>query len=90
MNLPFLAIAIFVGFLIALPLYRVAVGPTVFDRVIGAGLIGTKSVLLLVLIGFAYRRIDMFVDLAIAYGLLNFIGTIAAGRYLERQQGKVK
>ena len=82
----FFALSAFLALLIALPLYRVIRGPTAFDRVIGAGLMGTKSILLLVLIGFAYERQDMFIDLAIAYALLNFIGTVAVGRYLESRR----
>ena len=80
----FLGIAIYMIVLIALPLYRLIKGPTVFDRVISAGLIGVNSVLLLAVIGFGFDRIDMFVDLAIVYALLNFVGTVAAGKYLER------
>jgi multicomponent Na+:H+ antiporter subunit F len=59
-------------------------GPTVFDRTIGAGLIGTNAVLVLVLIGFVYDRVDMFVDLALTYAMLNFIGIIALSKYFER------
>jgi multicomponent Na+:H+ antiporter subunit F len=80
----FLGIAIYMIILIALPLYRLIKGPTVFDRVISAGLIGVNSVLLLAVIGFGFDRIDMFVDLAIVYALLNFVGTVAVGKYLER------
>lgn len=87
MDVPFLAIAITVAVLVVLPLYRVVTGPTLFDRVIAVGLIGTNGVLLLATLGFVYRRIDMFVDLAIVYALLNFVGTIAAGKYLERRRG---
>jgi len=42
----------------------------------------------LVLIGFLYDRIDMFVDLALAYGMLNFIGIVALAKYFERKQGE--
>lgn len=90
MSFPFLTIAIFLALLIAMPLYRVIVGPTVFDRVLGAGLIGTKCLLLLAIIGFTYGRVEMFVDLAIVYALLNFVGTIAAGKYLERRQKEAR
>jgi len=62
-------------------------GPTVFDRTIGAGLIGTNAILVLVLIGFLYERVDMFVDLALAYGMLNFIGIVALAKYFERKEG---
>jgi multicomponent Na+:H+ antiporter subunit F len=84
MTAVFLGIAVFMIVLIALPLYRLIKGPTVFDRVIGAGLIGVNSVLLLAVIGFGYGRLDMFIDLAIVYALLNFVGTVAAAKYLER------
>jgi len=86
MNLSFLVLSIFVALMIVLPLYRVVVGPTAFDRVIAAGLIGTNGMLLLAIIGFIYERIDMFIDLAMVYALLNFVGTIATGKYLERRR----
>jgi multicomponent Na+:H+ antiporter subunit F len=62
-------------------------GPTVFDRTIGAGLIGTNAILVLMLIGFLYERVDMFVDLALAYSMLNFIGIVALAKYFERKEG---
>ena len=79
-----LGIAILVAVLTAIGLYRVAVGRTIFDRVIAAGLVGTNGFILLVVIGFIYGRIDMFVDIAIAYALLNFIVVIVMGKYFER------
>lgn len=81
-----LLIVIFIALLIAASLYRIISGPTVFDRVIGAGLIGTNAVNALVLIGFLYGRINMFVDLALVYALLNFIGIVALAKYFERRQ----
>ncbi|MCS7206747.1 MAG: monovalent cation/H+ antiporter complex subunit F [Dehalococcoidia bacterium] len=67
------------------PLVRIVRGPTTFDRVLGLGLIGTKAILLLVLIGVVYDRLDMFVDLALAYAILNFIGVLAIAKFLERR-----
>lgn len=67
--------------LIFLCLWRAVYGPTVFDRIIGAGFAGTKTVILLVLIGFIYKRIDMFIDLALVYSILNFIGTLIVAKY---------
>ena len=83
----FLALATFITLLFAANLYRVFRGPTVFDRTIGAGLIGTNAILVLVLIGFLYQRVDLFVDLALAYGMLNFIGIVALAKYFERKEG---
>ena len=66
--------------------YRLVFAPTAFDRLLAAGAIGTNAVVLLVLTGFVFDRPDMFVDLALSYALLNFIGTVAVGKYLETRQ----
>ena len=80
-----LGIAIFIALLTAAAMYRVAVGRTIFDRIIAAGLVGTNGFILLVLIGFIFGRISMFVDLAIAYALLNFVIIIVLGKYFDRK-----
>ena len=79
-----LSISIILVVLTAVSLYRIAVGRTIFDRVIAASLVGTYGFILLVVIGFIYERIDMFVDIAIAYALLNFIVVLVIGKYFER------
>ena len=84
----FLSLTVFIALLFAASLYRIVTGPTVFDRAIGVGLIGTNAILVLVLVGFLYDRVDMFVDLALAYGMLNFIGIVALAKYFERKQGE--
>ena len=86
MNTLFLAVAVFIVLLSVLAMYRIVVGPTIFDRVIAAGMVGTNAFIVLVLIGFVYRRIDMFVDLAIAYALLNFIGIVTLAKYFDRKR----
>lgn len=64
------------------PLYRVCVGPTAIDRIVAVNVIGTKTAVLLVIIGELFHRVEMFVDFALAYALLNFIGSVAASRFL--------
>ena len=81
----FVAAAVVIVVMSTISLYRVAVGSSVFDRVLAAGAIGTNAIALLALTGFIFERPDMFVDMAIAYGLLNFIGTVAITKYLERE-----
>ncbi len=66
--------------------YRIIVGRSVYDRLLAAGAAGTNTIVILALFGFVFERPDMFVDLAISYALLNFIGTVAAGKYLESHQ----
>lgn len=60
----------------ALALVRALLGPSVYDRVLAVNMFGTKTVLLLSIIAFLYGRPD-FLDLALAYALINFIGVLA-------------
>ena len=72
-------------FLMMIPMvYRIWVGPTPFDRMLAVNVIGTKTAVLLVIIGTLFGRVDMFVDFAIAYALLNFVSAIVVSRYLNR------
>ncbi|MHB8764209.1 MAG: monovalent cation/H+ antiporter complex subunit F [Deferrisomatales bacterium] len=64
-----------------IPFYRVVQGPTVFDRLLGAGAAGTKTIVIACLFGAIYGRLDMFLDLAMAYAILNFVGLIAIEKY---------
>jgi len=66
---------------LALALIRAVAGPTVFDRVLALNLIGTKTILLIAVLGFATDRFD-FIDIALVYAVLNLIGTVAVMRYL--------
>ena len=64
-----------------IPFYRVLKGPTVFDRLLGAAAVGVKIITLVLLFGLIYGRVDMFVDIALGYAVLNFIAVIAVARY---------
>lgn len=79
-----LVVTVFIAVLTAVSMYRVAVGKTIFDRIIAAGLVGTNGFIILVLIGFLFERINMFIDIAIAYALLNFVIVIVLGKYFDR------
>ena len=63
----------------SLALARAALGPTVFDRILALNMFGTKTVLLIAVFGFLTKRPD-FLDLALLYALMNFIGVIAVLR----------
>ena len=65
-----------------LALARAALGPTLFDRILALNMFGTKTVLLIAVIGFLTRRPD-FLDLALVYALMNFIGVIAVLRFMK-------
>ena len=57
-------------------LYRIYLGPTLYDRVIAVNSVGTLAVLIIGVVGFLTQRPD-FLDIALLYALINFIGTIA-------------
>ena len=66
-------------------LYRVLQGPTIFDRVLGLNGISTKAIILLIVMGTYFERVDMFVDISTGYALLNLVGALAVAKYLERK-----
>jgi multicomponent Na+:H+ antiporter subunit F len=78
----FSAAAVLLLATLVLLLVRAVGGPTVFDRLLAGNTIGTVSVLLLAVIGFLTGRPD-FLDLAIVYGLLNIVGTIAVLKFFR-------
>lgn len=80
-----LIISLILGFLALLCLYRGILGPTIFDRIISVSVIGTKTTIILLLMGVIYDRIDMFVDISIVYSLLNFMATLGAAKYFQRR-----
>ncbi len=63
-----------------LALARAFMGPTVFDRVLAANMFGTNTVLLIAVSGFLMGRPE-WLDLALLYALMNFIGMIALLRF---------
>jgi len=83
----FLYSSLYLAFLMVLSLYRAIIGPTVLDRMIGVNAIGSKTTVMLILIGLLYQRVDMFVDICLAYAMLNFIAVLAASRYFHKRKG---
>ncbi len=79
----FLISSLLIIFAIFLSLYRAIRGPEVFNRLVAVNVIGTKTIALLVLIGYYTERPEFF-DIALLYAMLNFIGTLIFARYLER------
>ena len=69
-------------FTLASSLFRAIKGPTIFDRAQAVNTAGTIAVLLIAVYGFLSGRPD-FLDLAIIYGLLNIVGTIAILKFFR-------
>lgn len=79
----FLYSSILLTVIIAVPLVRVMKGPTVFDRLLATNAIATKTIVLICLIGFLFGRIDMFIDITLAYAILGFIGSMIVAKYVS-------
>ena len=82
----FLVVSMVISLLILLTFYRAIYGPALLNRLAGVNVIGTKTVIILLLIGFIYGRIDKLVDISLVYALLNFVATLAVAKYLERKE----
>ena len=70
---------------VLLSLYRVVAGPSIIDRIIGVNVVGTKTIAVIVLTGYLFDRVEFFIDIALLYALINFIGTLAFSRYFEQK-----
>ena len=66
----------------ALTLVRALLGPTVYDRILAVNSFGTKTVLIIAVLGFMSGRPD-FLDIALVYALINFISTIAVLKFIR-------
>lgn len=71
----------------ALAMIRGLKGPEIYDRVLAANIIGTKTVLLLAVVALLYGRPD-FLDLALAYALINFIGILAILQFVQNREAR--
>ena len=63
-------------------LIRALRGPTVYDRVLAVNSFGTLTVVVLALHGFLTERPE-FLDIAMLYALINFVGTVAVLKFFE-------
>ncbi|MAA73937.1 MAG: pH regulation protein F [Salinisphaeraceae bacterium] len=63
-------------------LVRALVGPSVYDRILAINIFGTKTVLFIAVLGFLSGRPE-FLDIALVYALINFIGTVAVLKFME-------
>lgn len=79
----FVAATIALLITMALTLWRALIGPTQFDRLLAVNSFGTKTVLLIAVYGFLTGRPD-FLDIALVYALINFLGTIAVLKFFEQ------
>jgi multicomponent Na+:H+ antiporter subunit F len=71
----------------AMIVIRGIVGPTIFDRILAANMFGTNVIVLIVLLGHI-KGTEYFIDVALTYGLVNFITTLALLRYFKYERAE--
>lgn len=76
------AVSIAILVVMGIALGRAFSAPTVYDRILGVNMFGTKTVLFIAVGGYLMGRPD-FLDIAIVYALINFIGMVAVLRFFE-------
>lgn len=74
--------AVAILLVMAMTLFRAAIGPNTYDRILAVNVFGTLAVMLIAVLGFLNGRPE-FLDLALVYALINFIGTIAVAKYIR-------
>ncbi|GAA0408041.1 monovalent cation/H+ antiporter complex subunit F [Cocleimonas flava] len=74
-----LAILVVMGIALA----RAFIGPTIYDRILAVNMFGTKTVLFIAVYGFLTERPE-FLDIALIYALINFVGVIVVLKFVER------
>ena len=79
-------LCVLLALVIALTLLLVVLRPGIFDRIIGIGVVGTKTTVLVGFVGVLFGRPDAFVDIVLTYALLNFILVLAVAKYVEQQK----
>jgi multicomponent Na+:H+ antiporter subunit F len=82
----FITVSIVILVAIAVGLVRAFRGPTLYDRVLAANMIGTLTVLMVAVLGFMKGRPE-FLDIALVYVLISFVSTIAVLRVVALRSG---
>ena len=78
----YIGVAIAILSTMVLAVIRAIKGPSIYDRVLAANMFGTKTALLLAVVAFLFGRAD-FLDLALAYALINLVGVLAVLEFFE-------
>jgi multicomponent Na+:H+ antiporter subunit F len=80
-----LVVTVLIMVFILMAIYRIARGPSVFDRLVSSALAAANGVVVLLLVSFLFGRVEMFVDIALSFALLAFLLPIGVGKYFERR-----
>jgi multicomponent Na+:H+ antiporter subunit F len=78
---------LFLSATIFICMFRAIKGPSAADRLIAINVIGTKTIILIIIVSFLLNE-TYFVDVAIVYALISFLSSIVIAKYIENLGGK--
>lgn len=78
---------VFMSIIIIGSMYRAIKGPSAADRLIAINVIGTKTIILILMISILFKE-DYFVDVALVYALISFVSSIVIANYIEKLGGQ--
>lgn len=73
---------LFLCITISLCMFRAVKGPSAADRLIAINVIGTKAIVLILIVSFILKE-TYFVDVAFVYALISFISSVVIAKYIE-------
>ena len=76
------AISVILIFIAILASYRLFLGPTIYDRLVSLNVVGVIITIILILISLE-TDLGLYLDIALSFVMLDFVGTIALVKYLE-------
>lgn len=82
----FIVSGVLISLTMLLCLYRAALGPGVYNRIASVCIIGTKTIVLITIVGHIFGRPSMYVDISLLYAIINFIGILIMVKYLEGRE----
>jgi len=82
----FLVSGVLISLTMMLCLYRAALGPNIYNRIASICIIGTKTIVLISIIGHIFGRPSIYVDISLLYAIINFIGILIMAKYLEGRE----
>lgn len=85
----YIAVSLAILVTMVLALVRALRGPTLYDRILAVNMFGTKTALLLAVIAFLVGRPD-FLDLALAYALINLVGVLVVLEFIKKKPLKAE
>lgn len=83
----FVVSTIFLSITILMCMFRAIKGPSAEDRLIAINVVGTKTIVLILIVSFIMHE-TYFIDVALVYALISFIASVVISKFIENSEGE--